>query len=59
MAHDHGDEYQVRIIHEDGTEDLSGWMSGKEQVAQRWLRPAFHQAKFAGFAHATLSVPTA
>ena len=21
MAHDHGNEYQVRIIHEDGTEE--------------------------------------
>ena len=34
MAHDHGNEYQVRIVHPDGTEELSGWMSGKEQVAQ-------------------------
>jgi len=34
MAHDHGDEYQVRTVHEDGTEELSGWMNGQEQVAQ-------------------------
>ena len=33
MAHTHGNEYQVRIVHEDGTEELSGWMTGKEQVA--------------------------
>ena len=26
MAHNHGNEYQVRIVHEDGTEELSGWM---------------------------------
>jgi hypothetical protein len=34
MAHNHGDEYQVKIVHEDGTEELSGWMNGEEQVAQ-------------------------
>jgi hypothetical protein len=34
MAHDHGNEYQVKIVHEDGTEELSGWMNSQEQVAQ-------------------------
>ena len=34
MAHNHGEEYQVRIVHEDGTEELSGWMNSTEQVAQ-------------------------
>jgi len=33
MAHTHGHEYQVRIVHEDGTEELSGWMQREEQVA--------------------------
>jgi hypothetical protein len=33
MAHNHGNEYQVRIAHEDGTEELSGWMQSAEQVA--------------------------
>ena len=33
MAHNHGNEYQVRIVHEDGTEELSGWMTSEEQVA--------------------------
>ena len=33
MAHTHGNEYQVRIVHEDGTEELSGWMQREEQVA--------------------------
>jgi hypothetical protein len=33
MAHTHGTEYQVRIVHEDGTEELSGWMTSEEQVA--------------------------
>ena len=33
MAHTHGNEYQVRIVHEDGTEELSGWMQGEAQVA--------------------------
>ena len=34
MAHNHGDEYQVKIVHEDGTEELTGWMNSEEQVAQ-------------------------
>ena len=34
MAHNHGNEYQVKIVHEDRTEELSGWMNGEEQVAQ-------------------------
>ena len=34
MAHNHGNEYQVKIVYEDGTEDLSGWMYSEEQVAQ-------------------------
>ena len=34
MAHNHGNEYQVKIVHEDGTEELSGWMNSQEQVAQ-------------------------
>ena len=33
MAHN-GNEYQIRIINEDGTVELSGWMNGTEQVAQ-------------------------
>ena len=34
MAHDHSDEYQVRIVHGDGTEELSGWMNRQEEVAE-------------------------
>jgi hypothetical protein len=34
MAHNHGSEYQVRIVHQDGTEELSEWMNSAEQVAQ-------------------------
>ena len=34
MVHNHGNEYQLKIVHEDGTEDLSGWMSSTDQVAQ-------------------------
>jgi len=33
MAHNHGQEYQVRIVHKDGTEELSGWMQSEAQVA--------------------------
>jgi hypothetical protein len=35
MSHDHGSEYQIKIIHEDGTEKLSGWMNSVEQVTQQ------------------------
>ena len=34
MAHNHVNEYQIKIAHEDGTEELSGWMSSEEQLAQ-------------------------
>jgi len=34
MAHNHGSEYQVRIVHGDGTEELSGWLNSREQVAR-------------------------
>ena len=34
MAHNHGNEYQMRIVHEDGIEELSEWMNSTEQVAQ-------------------------
>ena len=33
MAHDHGNHYQVRMAHEDGTEALSKWIN-REGVAQ-------------------------
>lgn len=34
MDHNHGNEYQVRIVHQDGSEELSGWMNSQEQLAQ-------------------------
>jgi hypothetical protein len=34
MVHNHGYEYQIRIVLEDGAEELSGWMNSTEQVAQ-------------------------
>jgi len=34
LSHNHGNEYQVKIVHEDGTEELSAWMNSEEQVAQ-------------------------
>jgi hypothetical protein len=37
MAHNHGYEYQIRIVREDGTEELSGWMNSTEQVAQTMM----------------------
>jgi hypothetical protein len=32
MEHNHGSEYQVKIVRRDGTEELSGWMNNKDQV---------------------------
>ena len=34
LSHNHGNEYQVKIVHEDGTEELSAWMNSEEQVTQ-------------------------
>jgi hypothetical protein len=34
MVHNHGYEYQIKIILEDGNEELSGWMNSTDQVAQ-------------------------
>jgi hypothetical protein len=50
MAHNHGSEYQVQIVHEDGTEELSGWMNSEEQVAQAMAavhRPQFNDSLLA------------
>jgi hypothetical protein len=33
MSHDHGSEYQIRIVHADGTEELSESMNCEEQLA--------------------------
>ena len=38
MTHEHGSQYQVRIVHEDETEELSGWMNCQEEVAQAITR---------------------
>jgi hypothetical protein len=37
MAHNHGYEYQVRTVCENGMEERSGWMNSTEQVAQAML----------------------
>ena len=34
MTHNHASEFQIRVVREDGTEELSGWMNGTEQLAQ-------------------------
>jgi hypothetical protein len=38
MTHEHGSEYQLRIVHENETEELSGWMNSQEDVAQAIIR---------------------
>jgi hypothetical protein len=42
MAQDHSNEFQIRIVHADGTEKLSGWMN-EEQLTQAMT--AVHRAK--------------
>lgn len=34
MTHNHVSEFQLRVVHVDGTEELSGWMNDTEQIAQ-------------------------
>jgi hypothetical protein len=57
MAHDHGNEYQVRIIHADGTEKLSGWMNSESRLLRRWLRSTGHKAKPTGFGNRNVLCP--
>lgn len=45
MAHNHGNEYQIRIVHEDGTEELSGLMNSTEQVARAMIAAHRPQGK--------------
>ena len=47
MAHNHGNEYQIRIVHVDGTEEVSGWMSSEEQLAQ--ATASVHRARGKAF----------
>lgn len=41
MAPDYGNQYRIRIVREDGIEELSEWMNSTEQVAQ--IMHAIHQ----------------
>ena len=34
MTHNHVNEYQIRIAHEDGTEELTVWMTSEQQLTQ-------------------------
>ena len=45
MVHNHGYEYQLRIVHIDGIEELSGWMNSTDQVAQAMLAVQRPQGK--------------
>ena len=47
MAHNHGSEYQVKVIHEDGTEALSEWIE-HGNVATRWRPFASHKPELTG-----------
>jgi hypothetical protein len=47
MAHDHGNEYQVKIVHADGTEQLSRWINSEAQVAQAMV--AIHRPQGAAY----------
>ena len=43
MAHNHGSEYQIRIVHRNGTEELCEWMTNEELLAQ--TTAAAHRAQ--------------
>jgi hypothetical protein len=45
MTHEHGSEYQLKIVHEDETEELSGWMKCQEEVAEAITRRRRSPAK--------------
>ena len=45
MAHNHGNEYQVTIVYEDGIEELSGWLISEEQVAHAMAAVRRRQGK--------------
>ena len=47
LSHNHGNEYQVKIVHEDGTEELSAWMNSAEQVTQ--VMAAVHRPQGKGY----------
>ena len=60
MAHNRGSEYRVRIVHEDGTEELSEWIEQRRsRLRRRWLPATGHKAKLTGFCNETFFVPTA
>ena len=46
MAYNHGNEYQIKIVHEDGTEELSEWMNGTDQVVQAMAAVPSSQGKY-------------
>jgi hypothetical protein len=45
MAHNHGNEYQIRIVNENGTEELCGWMNSEERLAQAMAAVQMAQGK--------------
>ncbi len=45
MTHEHGSEYQLRIVHEDETEELSGWLNWQGEAAQAIARFRTSSAK--------------
>ena len=45
MAHRHMHQYQIRTAHEDGTEELTGWMYSEEQLAQTMATLRTEQGK--------------
>ena len=46
-SHNHGNEYQIKMVHEDGTEELSGWMNSEEQVTQ--VMAVVHKSQGKGY----------
>ena len=57
MAHKNGNKYQIRIVREDGAEELSAWMHSIEEVAKAMILA--RKAQIAGFWCEALPGPTA
>ena len=47
LSHHYGNEYQVKIVHEDGTEELSAWINSAEQVTK--VIAAVHRPQGKGY----------
>jgi len=59
MSHDHGSEYQIKVVHEDGAEEVSEWVTSEEQVVEMVASATGNTGEHAGFGNELFCVPTA